>query len=98
MQLSDLFHLNKNDRLVALWLFAIVACIIGFAAFGDKKDNDEELDSATEQGKAPRSDYYSNEEYNHHYYKDGNYKDGGNNSGFSPPPRGGVGGGLIFFV
>lgn len=96
MQLSDLFRFNKNDRFVAFWLLAIVACIIGFVAFGEKKDNDEELDSATEQGKAPRSALYNNEEYNHHYYKDkggSGYRSNGCSADFSPP-RGGAGGGL----
>ncbi|MCQ2243962.1 MAG: helix-hairpin-helix domain-containing protein [Bacteroidaceae bacterium] len=94
MSLSDLFRFNKNDRLVAIWLFAIVACIIGFVALGNSKDNDEELDSATVQGKAPRSGYYDNEEGNHHYYKDkgGNgYRSNGQTTDYSPR-RGGRGG------
>ena len=77
MQLSDLFRFNKNDRLVALWLIAVVACIVGFVAFGNSNDNDEELHSATAQGQAPRSGFSGN----------GNGKkvvDGGHGIGIDP--------------
>ncbi len=80
------FQFNKNDRIVAIWLIALAACIVGFLAFPQNTDNDEEFDSATQQGQAPRSDSYGNQ-----------YADGGSSRGIVSPPRGGTGGGLHSF-
>lgn len=56
MKLSDIFYFNKNDRLVGIWLIAIIACVVGIFALGNG-NNDEELASAAKQEQAPRSDF-----------------------------------------
>ena len=50
MRLSELFYVNKNDRIVLVWLIAVVACIVGVILLGNEKQNDEVVatDSAQE--------------------------------------------------
>lgn len=37
MRLSDFFYFNKNDRIVLVWLIAIIACIAGIIFFVEDK-------------------------------------------------------------
>ncbi|MCF0193251.1 MAG: helix-hairpin-helix domain-containing protein [Prevotella sp.] len=54
MRLSDFFSFNKNDRIVGLWLVAVIACGAGIVAFGDD-NNSEELADAVDAEQVPRS-------------------------------------------
>lgn len=81
MKLSEIFYFNKNDRMVVVWLIAIIACVIGIFAFGDSDDN-EELDSAVVQGQVPRSGY--NGVGNRGNGNDNDVKDGGHGIGIDP--------------
>lgn len=60
MRLSDIFYFNMNDRIVGVWIIAVVACIVGIVALANDKE-DEELASAVVQGQVPRSGSYGNQ-------------------------------------